>query len=52
MMDTAILVAAEAYAKMIGNMSVEDVLLEIQQGNDVVKRSVLALMEVTVNGNV
>lgn len=46
-MQNAILIAAETYSNMIGNMTVAEVLNAIQAGNDVVLRSVLMLMEVT-----
>lgn len=46
-MKNAIVIAAEAYANMIGNMTTVEVLESIQGGNEVVLRSVLMLMEVT-----
>lgn len=46
-MQNAILIAAETYSNLIGNMTTAEVLEAIKNGNDVVKRSVLMLMEVT-----
>lgn len=46
-MENAILIAAETYAAIAGNMSTQHVLEAIQSGNEVVIRSVLNLMEVT-----
>lgn len=46
-MQNAIVIAAETYASMIGNMTTAEVLQAIQGGSEIVLRSVLALMEVT-----
>lgn len=46
-MENAIKAAAQEYAELIGNMTTNQVLEEIKNGNEIVKRSVLMLMGVT-----
>ena len=46
-METAIITAAETYAKLNGKMNTKQVLEAIDAGDQVILRSVLKLMEVT-----